>query len=84
MALIDTEPRSASVYAKTACTLFRVSRNDFSDLLVHHKEVERKFYKAVALILSHRLRRANEYLTFNLEVGDMICEMQREKDKERP
>ena len=79
VSLLDTEPRSASVYAKTACVLFRVGRHEFADLMAHHKEIERKFYKAVALILAKRLRHANEYLTFNLEVGELISEIRKEK-----
>ena len=81
VALVDTEPRSASVYAKTVCVLFRVARQDFADILSHHKEIERKFYKAVSRILAERLRRANEYLTFNLEVGDLICEIEKQDKK---
>ena len=79
IALIDFEPRSASVYAQTACIIYRLTRTDFTNLISHHKEMERKFYKAVALVLAERLRRANEYLTFNLEVGEMISEIEKKE-----
>jgi len=77
ISLIDSEPRSASVYAQTDCTLYRITRNNFADLILHHKEIERKFYKAISITLAQRLRRVNEYLTFNLEVGEMISEMEK-------
>ena len=77
ISLIDSEPRSASVYAQTDCTLYQITRNDFADLIIHHREIERKFYKAISLTLAQRLRRVNEYLTFNLEVGEMISEIEK-------
>jgi len=77
IALMDFEPRSANVYAQKSCTLYRLTRDDFANLISHHKEIERKFYKAIALVLAERLRRSNEYLTFNLEVGEMISEIEK-------
>lgn len=78
VSLIDSEPRSANVYAKKNCVLYRIGRNEFADLLLNHKEIERKFYKNISKVLAERLRRANEYLTFNLEVGDMIRDIEKE------
>lgn len=79
VSLIDSEPRSANVYAQTDCTVYRIARNDFADLLTIHKEIERKFYKNISRILADRLRRSNEYLTFNLEVGDMIRDIEKKE-----
>jgi len=78
VALVDSEPRSASVYAADDCVVYRVGRKEFGDILRHHKELERKFYKTVSGMLARRLRRANEYLTFNLEVGDILADVKKE------
>mgnify|MGYP001544814445 CR=1 FL=1 len=56
MAILDTEPRSASITALENLVLLRISRDDFSELLVEKPEIAR----GILLVLTHRLREANK------------------------
>ncbi len=56
MAILDTEPRSASITALTDCLLLRISREDFNELLLEKPEISR----AILTVLTHRLREANK------------------------
>jgi CRP/FNR family transcriptional regulator, cyclic AMP receptor protein len=56
MALLDNEPRSASVIAQLPSTAYRIHRQDFERLLEAHPTIARKLLRE----LSIRLRRANE------------------------
>ena len=56
MALLDNEPRSASVIAQLPTTAYRIHRQDFERLLEAHPSMGRKLLRE----LSIRLRRANE------------------------
>jgi CRP/FNR family cyclic AMP-dependent transcriptional regulator len=56
MALLDNEPRSASVVAQLPTTAYRLHRQDFDRLLDVHPGISRKLLRE----LSIRLRRANE------------------------
>ena len=55
MALIDDEPRSASVVAQLASTTYRIRRADFERILELHPSMARKLLRELSL----RLRRAN-------------------------
>jgi CRP/FNR family cyclic AMP-dependent transcriptional regulator len=55
MALLDNEPRSASVIAQLPTVAFRIRRDDFDRLLEHHPTIARKLMKELSL----RLRRSN-------------------------
>jgi CRP/FNR family transcriptional regulator, cyclic AMP receptor protein len=55
MALLDNEPRSASVIAQLPTSAYRVRRDEFDRLLDSHPSIARKMLKE----LSIRLRRAN-------------------------
>ncbi len=55
MALIDDEPRSASVVAQLASTTYRIHRSDFERVLESHPSIARKLLRELSL----RLRRAN-------------------------
>jgi CRP/FNR family cyclic AMP-dependent transcriptional regulator len=55
MALLDNEPRSASVVAQLPTVAYRIRRDDFNQLLEHHPGIARKLLRE----LSQRLRRSN-------------------------
>jgi CRP/FNR family cyclic AMP-dependent transcriptional regulator len=55
MALLDNEPRSASVIAQLPTVAYRIRRDDFNRLLEHHPGIARKLLRE----LSQRLRRSN-------------------------
>lgn len=55
MALLDDEPRSASVVAQLATTTYRIRRFDFQRLIDAHPAIARKLMRELSL----RLRRAN-------------------------
>jgi CRP-like cAMP-binding protein len=53
MALLDSEPRSASVTALTDVTLLRIQQEDFADILTEKPEIALGIIK----VLSRRLRK---------------------------
>lgn len=55
MALLDNEPRSASVITQLPTTVYRIHRNDFEKLLQSHPSLARLLLRELSL----RLRRAN-------------------------
>ncbi|WP_420152722.1 cyclic nucleotide-binding domain-containing protein [Siphonobacter sp.] len=59
LALLDSEPRSATVIAQTAATLFRIDQEDFYDLMEERDEVLRN----VMRVLCQRIRHQNEVVT---------------------
>lgn len=58
MAILDAEPRSASVTAESSLVLLRISRADFSELLDEKPEISR----GILLVLTRRLRAANRHV----------------------
>ncbi len=59
MSLIECRCRSASVKALTACRLLKLGHEDIEVL----PEVASKLYRNIAILLSQRLRHANEILS---------------------
>lgn len=59
MSLIECRARSASVQAATPCKLLRLDGN----YLVSLPEVSSKIYRNLSILLSQKLRHANELLT---------------------
>jgi len=55
MAILDSEPRSASVTALTQVTALRIQQNDFSEILSEKPEIAQGIIK----VLTRRLRDAN-------------------------
>lgn len=55
MALLDNEPRSASVIAQLPTVAYRIRRDDFDRLIVQHPTIARKLLRELSL----RLRRSN-------------------------
>ncbi len=64
MALLDREPRSASVKTTRACVLLALSRGDFLSLLRSNTELSMELIR----VLSRRLRETNE------QVRDLLFE----------
>lgn len=58
LALVDDEPRSASVVAELPSVVYRIHRNDFSRLLDAHPSIARALLRELA----RRLRRANAHM----------------------
>jgi len=54
MALLDSEPRSATAITKTRCVLVPLDERSFTDLVMRRPE----FALQVMRVLAHRLRRA--------------------------
>lgn len=59
MSLIECRSRSASVKAESRCKLLKLD----GDYLVAKSEIATKIYRNLALMLSQKLRHANELLT---------------------
>ena len=55
MAILDAEPRSASITALTDLTLLKIQREDFSEILGEKPDISRGIIK----VLTGRLREAN-------------------------
>jgi len=63
MAFFENLPRSAAVRAKTDTHLLRVPSDYFEKLLKEDSQLALKVYRAINLILCHRLRDTTERLT---------------------
>jgi CRP-like cAMP-binding protein len=59
MALLDRDPRSASVSATSDVTCLKIERDDFYDLMSERMEIAHGIIRT----LSQRLREANERLS---------------------
>ncbi|MBO9638510.1 MAG: cyclic nucleotide-binding domain-containing protein, partial [Siphonobacter aquaeclarae] len=59
LALLDAEPRSATVTALSDATLFRLNQDDFYDLMEERPEVLRNIMR----VLCGRIRKQNDALT---------------------
>lgn len=60
MALFGTEPRSATITAASDCVLYRIRREDFSDLCDTNPGLGLKVVRRIAAVLGSRLRKGNE------------------------
>jgi len=58
MALLDTEPRSATVIAIENCTLLSLNRNDLGELFAEDPSIHIVIIGNIARVLSRRLRTA--------------------------
>jgi CRP-like cAMP-binding protein len=59
MAILDQDPRSASVTAGTDVTCLKVERDDFYELMSEKSEIA----YGIIRVLTHRLREANQKLS---------------------
>jgi CRP-like cAMP-binding protein len=62
MALIDTFPRSATVIARTPCTLLTITRNSFDQILEERPRAGVSLMKSLSRVLSLHLRKASGQL----------------------
>ncbi|WP_157821304.1 cyclic nucleotide-binding domain-containing protein [Mariprofundus ferrinatatus] len=62
MALMDSYPRSATVIARTPCTLLMITRENFDKILADHPRAGIAFMKALSQGLSLQLRRTSGQL----------------------
>jgi len=65
MALVEKETRSATVIANDPSTLLRIRKDDFEKLLKSDKDMALTVYKNFVQMLSARLRKTSESLTFS-------------------
>jgi CRP-like cAMP-binding protein len=68
MSLLDSSPRSATVVAATDVLLLRIDREEFFKLLSEQPEIA----YGIIVVLTRRLRDANEHLTENKVLTDTI------------
>jgi CRP-like cAMP-binding protein len=54
MAVLDREPRSATVIATEASQMLRIAQDDFYEILADHAEIA----EGILRVLTHRLRKA--------------------------
>ena len=74
MALVEREPRSATVRAKSDAKLWRIKRDYFEDLMKQDHEMALKIYKRITVIMSHRLRETTERLAIANQIIRMASE----------
>jgi CRP/FNR family cyclic AMP-dependent transcriptional regulator len=60
MALLENEPRSATVTAATECCLLEIAREDFLGLIQRNRDLGCKLLLRLAQLLSRHLRKTNE------------------------
>lgn len=63
MAMLDHSPRSASVVARTECTVFRFPRSDFEALLAEGNLAAYKLVHEIAKVLTVRARATTQRLS---------------------
>lgn len=56
MAILDAEPRSASITSMSDLTLLKIRREDFTEILAEKPEIS----QGIIQVLTHRLREANK------------------------
>ena len=76
IAMVDTQPRSATVIANEDTDLIQIKSTDFHKLLDSDKEIALKFYKTFVHVLCSRLRDTNESLSFSRTLLESIGSQQ--------
>lgn len=64
MSFLDRQPRSATITAGEPSEVFRLTRDDFEDLLAKEPTAAARFMFGVAEILSRRMRGANQRIKY--------------------
>ncbi len=64
MALVDGEPRSASVIARKDAVLLILTEDNFERILAEHPQIGIKMLRKIAYLLSRRLRQTTGRLAF--------------------
>ena len=60
MALLEHEPRSATITAAEDCLLYEIGREDFERLGTEHPALGYKILRRIAAVLCQRIRRSNQ------------------------
>ena len=61
IAFLDSQPRTARVIARTACKLFRISRDSFSEVSQKRPIAALEFISRISQIMAYRLRRIEQF-----------------------
>jgi CRP/FNR family cyclic AMP-dependent transcriptional regulator len=72
MSFMDREPRSATVVAIEDTELLRISFDDLEQLLLSEPAMAAKIYKAIALVLSHRLREMQASISTRFQPKEVV------------
>ncbi|MFO8057530.1 MAG: cyclic nucleotide-binding domain-containing protein [bacterium] len=81
MALVENEPRSASVRARTDAKLFRLQKDYFEKLMKQDHELAYKIYQPLTAILSQRLRETTERLALANKIIQMVSSKEKAKQE---
>ena len=81
MALIDSYPRSATVIARTPCTLLAITRKSFEHILDERPRAGISFMRALSQILSLHLRKTSGQLVDACESTGSVALNSAVKDK---
>ena len=61
MSLLESQPASATVCATTPVTALRIARTALAEQLATDRGFSLRFYRALGMLLSHRLRTRNSF-----------------------
>jgi CRP-like cAMP-binding protein len=75
MALVEGEPRSATVRARSDAKLIRIKKEYFEEMMNKEHTIALKIYRRLTIILSHRLRETTE----RLAIANQIIRMTSKK-----
>lgn len=72
LALVDSQPRSADVEARTDVVAYSLDRAEFDKLRAQMNPAAYKVLRQVALIVSERLKHLNEFATGGIETAPRV------------
>ena len=75
IAFLDSQPRTARVIARTACKLFRISRESFSEVSQKRPIAALEFISRISQIMAYRLRRIEQFDAVEQGRDDMRKEL---------
>ena len=75
IAVLDSQPRTARVIARTACKLFRISRDSFSEVSQKRPIAALEFISRISQIMAYRLRRIEQFDAVEQGRDDMRKEL---------
>ena len=74
MALIDEHPHSATVIADGACDIAQLSRTDLNRLLAGSDTMRAKYWQAIAVELTRRIRTTTNTVRDYVGINKALCE----------
>ncbi|HCE75634.1 MAG TPA: hypothetical protein DEP04_03320 [Dehalococcoidia bacterium] len=75
IAFLDSQPRTARVIARTACKLFRIGRDSFSEVSQKRPIAALEFISRISQIMAYRLRRIEQFDAVEQGRDDMRKEL---------